>query len=54
MSNADKYRKAHEAFNHRDWAGVVQDFAADAEYTDQARGVTLKGPQEFVEYLKGT
>lgn len=52
MSNIDKHRRAHEAFNRRDWAGVVQDFAADAEYTDQARGVTLTGPQQFVDYLK--
>jgi predicted ester cyclase len=52
MSNVDKYRAAHEAFNRRDWTALVQDFAADAEYTDQARAVTLKGPQEFVDYLQ--
>ncbi|MFN2494401.1 MAG: ester cyclase [Pseudonocardiaceae bacterium] len=52
MNNVDKYRAAHEAFNSRDWTAVVQDFAPDAEYTDQARGVTLKGPQEFVDYLQ--
>jgi steroid delta-isomerase-like uncharacterized protein len=52
MSNIDKYRSAHQAFNRRDWTGLVQNFAADFEYTDQARGVTLKGPQEFVDYLR--
>ena len=52
MSNIDKYRSAHQAFNRRDWTGLVQNFAADFEYTDQARGVTLKGPHEFVDYLR--
>jgi predicted ester cyclase len=52
MSNIDTYRSAHQAFNRRDWTSLVQNFAADAEYTDQARGMTLKGPQEFVDYLR--
>jgi SnoaL-like polyketide cyclase len=52
MSNIDKYRSAHQAFNRRDWTALVQNFAADAKYTDQARGVTLKGPQELVDYLR--
>ncbi|MGH3973856.1 MAG: ester cyclase [Pseudonocardiaceae bacterium] len=54
MSNVDRFRSAHQAFNRRDWTAVVQNFAADTEYTDQARGVTLKGPQEFVDYLRAT
>ncbi|HZD67168.1 MAG TPA: ester cyclase [Acidimicrobiales bacterium] len=52
MSNVDTHRSAHEAFNRRDWGGVVEHFSADAEYTDQARGVTVKGPVEFVDYLQ--
>ncbi|MDQ4092465.1 MAG: ester cyclase [Actinomycetota bacterium] len=52
MSNVDKYRSAHEAFNRRDWTVLSQNFAANAEYTDQARGVTVKSPQELVDYLK--
>lgn len=52
MSNVDKYRSAHEAFNRRDWTALIQDFAVDAKYTDQARGVTLKSPQELVDYLR--
>ncbi|MGH3898755.1 MAG: ester cyclase [Pseudonocardiaceae bacterium] len=52
MSYVDRYRSAHQAFNRRDWTAVVQDFAADTEYTDQARGVVLKGPQELVDYLR--
>lgn len=52
MSYVDRYRSAHQAFNRRDWTAVVQHFAADTAYTDQARGVALKGPQELVDYLR--
>lgn len=52
MSYIDRYRSSHQAFNRRDWTAVVQDFAADAVYTDQARGVVLKGPQQLVDYLR--
>lgn len=54
MSNVDKLRSAHQAFNRRDWTAVVQNFVADTEYSDQARGVTLKGPQQFADYLRAT
>ncbi|MGH3971733.1 MAG: ester cyclase [Pseudonocardiaceae bacterium] len=52
MSNVDKYRFTHQAFNRRDWTALIENFAADAEYTDQARGVTVKSPQELVDYLR--
>lgn len=52
MSNVDKYRSAHQAFNCRDWTALIQNFAADANYADQARGITLKNPQELVDYLR--
>ena len=52
MSNVDKYRSAHQAFNRRDWTALIQNFAADANYADQARGITLKNPQELVDYLR--
>lgn len=52
MSNLEKTRSAHQAFNRRDWTALVQDFAADAQYTDHARGVTVKTPQDFVDYLR--
>ena len=52
MGNVDKYRSAHQAFNRRDWTALAQNFAADAEYTDWARGVVLKGPQELVDYIR--
>lgn len=54
MNNVDKHRSAHEAFNRRDWAALAQHFASDAQYTDHARGVVLKGPQDFVDYLRAT
>ncbi|WP_232661067.1 ester cyclase [Pseudonocardia sp. TRM90224] len=53
MSSTDQHRRAHEAFNERDWARTVEDLAADAEYTDVPRGVTVKGPAEFIDYLQG-
>jgi steroid delta-isomerase-like uncharacterized protein len=53
MGNIDTHRNAHEAFNGRDWDGVVRDFAPDAEYVDHARGITAKGPGQFVDYLRG-
>ncbi len=52
MSNIEKYRSAHQAFNRRDWTALIQNFTADAEYSDQARGATLKSPQELVDYLR--
>jgi steroid delta-isomerase-like uncharacterized protein len=53
VGNIDKHRQAHEAFNRRDWDGVVRDLAPDVEYTDHPRSTTTKNPQQFVEYLKG-
>ncbi|MGH3874226.1 MAG: ester cyclase [Pseudonocardiaceae bacterium] len=52
MSYINRYKSAHQAFNHRDWTAAVQDFAPEAEYTDQARAVVLKGPQQLVDYLR--
>lgn len=52
MGLADRHRDAHEAFNRRDWEAVGRDFAPRAEYVDHPRGVTLKGPQQVVEYLR--
>ncbi len=52
MSNVDKYRSAHQSFNRRDWTAVVQNFSPEAQYTDHARRVTLKSPQDLVDYLR--
>ena len=52
MSTVDKHRDAHEAFNRRDWDGVIREFAPDAEYVDHPRGMTVKGAAQFVDYLR--
>lgn len=52
MSYVNRYKSSHQAFNRRDWTAVVENFAADAEFIDQARGVVLKGPQQLVDYLR--
>ena len=52
MGNTETYRRAHEAFNRRDWVAVTSNFSANSEYVDEARGVTLKGPDEFADYLR--
>lgn len=52
MSTADTHRDAHEAFNRRDWDGVIRNFAPEVEYIDHPRGVTVKGAPGFVEYLR--
>ena len=53
MGTSDRHRAAHEAFNSRNWEGVVGDCAPDAEYIDHARGMTMKNPQQFIDYLRG-
>jgi hypothetical protein len=52
MSNVDKHRSMHEAFNRRDWTTFTEDFTSDTEYTDQPRGEVFKNPQELVDFLK--
>jgi SnoaL-like domain len=52
MSNLDKHRTVHEAYNRRDWTTLAQNFAFDAEYTEHPTGVVLKGPQEVVDHLR--
>jgi steroid delta-isomerase-like uncharacterized protein len=52
VDNTERSRRAHEAFNTRDWYDVVRECAPDLVYVDRARDLTLKGPDEFVEYLR--
>lgn len=52
-SNVETLRAAHGAFNDRDFRGSAGLLASDAEFTDHARGVTFKGPDEFVGWLEG-
>lgn len=49
---ADIHRSAHAAFNGRNLHEAVRHFRPDTEYTDHARGLTIKGPAEFIDWLQ--
>lgn len=51
-ANVEAHRRAHEAFNRRDWDGMRTLLAEDVSYTDQARGQTLKTSQEFLDWSR--
>lgn len=51
-SNLETYQHAHLAFNERDWSAVTAAFTEGTTYTDHSRGITVTGPEQFVEYLK--
>lgn len=53
MNSTEIHRAAHAAFNGRDFEGMLAMFAPDVIYTDHPRGLTVKGPAEFVEWAKG-
>ena len=50
--HVDKHRAAHAAFNNRDLHEAVRNFRTDTQYTDHARGLTTKGPAEFIDWLQ--
>lgn len=52
MDLANIHRSAHAAFNSRDLHEAVRHFRPDTEYTDHARGLTTKGPAEFIDWLQ--
>jgi steroid delta-isomerase-like uncharacterized protein len=52
-TNADNHRRSIDLFNARDWDAFAADLAADCEFTDEARGITVKGPQQAVEFEQG-
>ena len=52
--NLDIYRAGHEAFNRRDLDAMIDAYAEDISWTDHARGVTFRTPQEFrTDFLEG-
>lgn len=53
MGYADIHRAAHQAFNQRDYPEVVSAFTDEIEFHDHPRQFTTKGPQEFLDYLRG-
>jgi hypothetical protein len=53
MSNIDSHRRSTDMFNSRDWDGFAADLAENCELVDQARNVTVKGRQQFIELEQG-
>jgi steroid delta-isomerase-like uncharacterized protein len=53
-SNVASHRAGHEAFNRRDFAAMTSQYADSITWTDRARGLTFRTPQEFRdEFLAG-
>jgi steroid delta-isomerase-like uncharacterized protein len=53
-SNVDTYRAGHEAFNRRDFAGMVERYAESITWTDHARGLSFQTPKAFEnDFLEG-
>src|SRR5206468_8157387 len=50
--NVETLRAAHESWNRRDFAGVVRNSAESLAYTDNARSLTLNGPDKFREWTE--
>ena len=52
--NVETYRAGHEAFNRRDFEAMTKEYADSITWTDRARGLTFRTPQEFRdEFLAG-
>jgi SnoaL-like polyketide cyclase len=49
MSNAESHRRAADQWNSRDWHGLAADLAENCEFVDQARNLTVKGRQQWLE-----
>src|SRR4051794_293516 len=49
--NIEIMRRAHEAFNNRDFETNVSTLAEHASYTEHARGIALKGRDQFKQFL---
>jgi steroid delta-isomerase-like uncharacterized protein len=46
-SNVETYRAGHEAFNQRDFETMTKPYGDSITWTDRARGLTFRTPQEF-------
>ena len=51
--NVETFRALHQAFNRRDFDGVVSKMAEGFTYRDQARNVTFTGGDGFKEFMQG-
>jgi predicted ester cyclase len=45
--NVETYRAGQEAFNQRDFEAMTQQYTDSITWTDRARGLTFRTPQEF-------
>src|SRR5207302_8664101 len=50
--NVETLRAADESWNRRDFAGVVRNSAESLVYTDNARSLSLNGPDKFREWTE--
>ena len=52
--NVDTHRAGHDAFNQRNFDAMVKHYADSISWTDRARGLTFRTPQEFKDvFLAG-
>lgn len=52
MSNADNHLRSTDLWNSRDLGAFAADLAENCELVDQARGVTVKGREQYMELEK--
>jgi steroid delta-isomerase-like uncharacterized protein len=50
--NVEMVRAAHEAWNRRDFDGVVQNVSENVNYSDRARGSTMNSKQQFRQFVE--
>jgi hypothetical protein len=53
MGHSETHARVHQHFNDRDFASIEALAAPGFMYEDLARGLTVKTPAEFTDYLKG-
>ena len=52
--HVERHRAGHEAFNRRDFAAMTAHYADQIRWTDRARDLTFRNPEEFRnEFLAG-
>ena len=51
--NVKTLRAAHESWNKRDFAGVIDKAAENLAYSDHARAITLSTREKFREWTEG-
>jgi steroid delta-isomerase-like uncharacterized protein len=53
-TNVETHRAGHDAFNRRDFEAMTNRYADSISWTDRARGLTFRTPQEFKDdFLAG-